>query len=109
LEEITIYYYHVALLKSSAPTLTYHSEKPLTIGQCLEVPVHSKTKSAMVLKEVEKPESFETSEVSNVLNSYYSSMQIEIAKFISSYYFSSLGEALGLFVPCWSGYPHPDY
>jgi len=100
LEEITIYYYQVTLLKSSAPTLTYHSEKSLTIGQCLEVPIHSKTKLAMVLKEVEKPESFETSEVSKVLESYYSSMQIEIAKFISSYYFSSLGEALGLFVPC---------
>jgi len=62
----------------------------------------------MVLDEVEKPEGFETSEILNVLNSYYSSMQIEIAKFISSYYFSSLGEALGLFVPCRSGYPHPD-
>ena len=54
----------------------------------------------MILKEVEKPEAFETSEVSKVLGTYYSSMQIEIARFISSYYFSSLGEALGLFVPC---------
>ncbi|CAA6816638.1 MAG: Helicase PriA essential for oriC/DnaA-independent DNA replication [uncultured Sulfurovum sp.] len=54
----------------------------------------------MILKEVEKPEAFETSEVSNVLDTYYSSQQIEIAKFISSYYFSSLGEAIALFVPC---------
>ncbi len=54
----------------------------------------------MILEEVKKPTAFKTSEVSNVLNTYYSSMQIEISKFISSYYFSSLGEALGLFVPC---------
>jgi primosomal protein N' (replication factor Y) len=70
--------------------------------------MHSKTKVAMVLKEVEKPETFETSEVSNVLETYYSSSQIEIAKFISSYYFSSLGEALALFVSCRSDCPHPD-
>ncbi|CAA6817701.1 MAG: Helicase PriA essential for oriC/DnaA-independent DNA replication [uncultured Sulfurovum sp.] len=54
----------------------------------------------MILKEVEKPTEFETSEVVKVLNTYYSSQQIEVAKFIASYYFSSLGEALGLFVPC---------
>jgi len=61
--------------------------------------VHSKTKLAIVLKEVEKPEGFETSEVLEVLDNYYSSIQIDIAKFISSYYFSSLGEALALFMP----------
>ncbi|RUM74738.1 MAG: primosomal protein N', partial [Sulfurovum sp.] len=103
-----MHYYQITLHRSSAPILTYHYDKPLKIGQQIEVPVHSKVKLAMVLDEVEKPEGFETSEILNVLNSYYSSMQIEIAKFISSYYFSSLGEALGLFVPCRSGYPHPD-
>ena len=61
--------------------------------------MHSKTKLAIVLKEVEKPEGFETSEVLEVLDNYYSSIQIDIAKFISSYYFSSLGEALALFMP----------
>ncbi|CAA6805536.1 MAG: Helicase PriA essential for oriC/DnaA-independent DNA replication [uncultured Sulfurovum sp.] len=54
----------------------------------------------MILEEVQKPEEFETLEISNVLDTYYSSPQIEIAKFIASYYFSSLGEALALFVPC---------
>lgn len=65
----------------------------------VEIPVHSKTKLAMVLEAVEKPETFETSEVLNVLETYYATEQIEIAKFIASYYFSSLGEALALFVP----------
>ena len=82
-----------------APILTYHSKEPLKIGQQVEVPIHSKIKLAMILKEVEKPEEFETSEIFKVLTTYYSDSQIEIAKFISSYYFSSLGEALGLFVP----------
>ncbi len=53
----------------------------------------------MVLKEVEKPETFETSEIADVLDTEYSTSQIEIGKFISSYYFSSLGEAMALFVP----------
>ena len=53
----------------------------------------------MVLEEVDKPEAFETFEVSKLLDTFYSSEQIEIAKFIASYYFSSLGEALALFVP----------
>ncbi len=53
----------------------------------------------MVLKEVAKPEAFESLEVSDVLDTFYSSSQIEIGKFIATYYFSSLGEAMGLFVP----------
>ncbi len=61
--------------------------------------MHSKTKLAMVLKEVEKPEGFETLEVIEVLDRFYNEKQIEIARFIASYYFSSLGEAVALFMP----------
>ncbi len=53
----------------------------------------------MVLKEVEKPEEFETFEIASILDTYYMPTQIEIAKFISEYYFSSLGEAIALFIP----------
>jgi len=53
----------------------------------------------MILEDVAKPEAFETSEISTVLDEVYSSAQIEIGKFIASYYFSSLGEAMALFVP----------
>jgi len=35
----------------------------------------------------------------NILDSYYDDTQIAIAKFISEYYFSSLGEAIALFMP----------
>ncbi len=53
----------------------------------------------MILKEVEKPTAFETAEVLSVLDRYHTEMQVEIAKFIATYYFSSLGEAIALFVP----------
>jgi primosomal protein N' (replication factor Y) len=49
------------------------------------------------LEVCEKP-SFETSEILDVLDQYYSEKQIELAKFISSYYICSLGDALGLMV-----------
>jgi primosomal protein N' (replication factor Y) len=61
--------------------------------------MHSKSKLAMVLKEVEKPEDFKTFEIVDIQKRYYSTTQIEIATFIATYYFSSLGEALGLFIP----------
>ncbi|HIM94220.1 MAG TPA: primosomal protein N' [Campylobacterales bacterium] len=94
-----MYYYQVTLHRSSAPILTYHYDKALKLGQQIEVPVHSKTKLAMVVDEVEKPEGFETSAIINILDSYYDDTQIAIAKFISEYYFSSLGEAIALFMP----------
>jgi len=53
----------------------------------------------MILEEVEKPKKFDTSEILNILDRYYRKEQIEIAKFISDYYFSSLGEAIALFIP----------
>jgi primosomal protein N' (replication factor Y) len=51
------------------------------------------------LKEVEKPEEFKTFEIYSILEEYYNATQIEIAKFIATYYFSSLGESLALFMP----------
>ena len=103
-----MFYYQTTLLKSSAPILTYHAKEALKIGQIINVPVHSKTKRAMILKEVEKPTEFKTSEIVEVSEEYYDEKQIEIAKFIATYYFSSLGEAIALFGSRRSGYPHPD-
>jgi len=97
--ESIIYYYHIILLRSSAPILTYHYTKPLKVGQLIEVPLKSKIKQAIVLEEVEKPKKFETFEILNILDTFYTQTQIDIAKFISEYYFSSLGEAIALFIP----------
>jgi len=61
-----------------------------------------------VVAEVEKPE-FETTEIASVSDRGYRSEQMEIAKFISEYYFSSFSEAISLFLPYRrSGSPDPD-
>ena len=91
-------YYEIVLLRSSAPSLTYASKDKLSIGSVVSVPLKTTLKEAVVVKEVEKPE-FETAEVASVSDKYYTNTQMEIAKFVSEYYFSSFGEAISLFIP----------
>jgi len=67
-------------------------------GTIVSVPLKTTLKDAVVIEKVAKPE-FETAEVASVSESYYSSEQMEIAKFISEYYFSSLSEGISLFLP----------
>ena len=93
-----MHYYKILLLRSSAPSLTYASQDKLSIGSVVSVPLKTTLKEAIVVKEVEKPE-FETAEITSVSDRYYTNEQIEIAKFISEYYFSSFGEAISLFIP----------
>ncbi|MDD5359004.1 MAG: primosomal protein N' [Sulfurovaceae bacterium] len=93
-----MHYYQVALSKSSAPLLTYTSEAKLEIGSIVKVPLKCTAKDAIILEEVAKPD-FETSEILEITSYYYTSKQLEIAKFIALYYFSSISESLALFVP----------
>ncbi|MDD5203120.1 MAG: DEAD/DEAH box helicase family protein, partial [Sulfurimonas sp.] len=60
--------------------------------------MRGKTQRAVILSCVLKPD-FVTQEIVEVSDFYYSPKQIELAQFISSYYFSSLGEALGIMSP----------
>jgi len=76
----------------------YESDKPISIGTLIQIPLKSHIKKAIILEETDKP-SFETFAISEVLPYKFSQIQLSIAKFISQYYFSSLGEALSLFVP----------
>ncbi len=94
-----IYYYKVTLYRSSAPILTYHYNKPLKEGQIVEVPLHSKVKRAIIIEETEEPKEFKSFEILSVLETFYSKTQLQIAQFISEYYFSSLGEAIAIFIP----------
>jgi len=91
-------YYKVSLLRSSAPELTYSSELTIEVGSIVTIALKSTQKSAVVVQEVEKP-TFETFEIITILSTYYNSNQIEIAKFIAQYYFSSFSEAISLFIP----------
>jgi len=93
-----VHYYEVLLLRSSAPSLTYYFNQPLIKGSIVSVPLKTTVKEAVVIREVEKPE-FETAEIVSVSDKYYTDEQMEIAKFISEYYFSSFGESISLFIP----------
>ena len=104
-----MYYYEVVLQRSSAPKLTYRSAEKLSVGSIVDVPLKSTLKKAMIIEEVAKPETFDADEIESVSEFYYSEKQMETARFIAEYYFSSLGEALSLFVPYRRLEPHsPD-
>ncbi|MBN2824533.1 MAG: primosomal protein N' [Campylobacterales bacterium] len=98
-----MHYYQVSLVSSKAPYLTYSYQEKITIGTLIDVPVGSSIKKAIIIEETSKPIDFEALEILSITQQYYSSFQIEIAQFISSYYFSTLSKALSLFVPFSTG------
>ncbi|HFQ62605.1 MAG TPA: primosomal protein N', partial [Epsilonproteobacteria bacterium] len=71
---------------------------PLSKGSIVTVPLKTTVKEGVIVHEVQKP-SFETEAIVSVSEHYYSIEQMEIAKFISEYYFSSFSEAISLFLP----------
>ncbi len=93
-----MYFYKVALLHSSAPVLTYRASEVLTRGNVVSVPLKSTTKQAVVLAKTEVP-TFETEAILAVSEYAYNDIQMQIAKFIAEYYFSSFSEAISLFLP----------
>ena len=93
-----MFFYEVVILSSPLNLLTYHHEIELEIGSVLKLNIRNREVKAVVISTCEKPD-FKTSEILEVADEKYSSKQIELAKFISGYYFSSLGEALGIMMP----------
>ncbi len=71
---------------------------PLEVGQIVKVGLKSTIKSATVIAITQKPE-FVVSEILEITDSFYTAKQFKIAKFIATYYFASLSQALNLFVP----------
>ena len=102
-----MHYYKVNLLKSSAPHLTYHTKTPLERGRVVTVPLKSTSKEAIVIDEVEQPQ-FQTVGIDCISEKHYKVEQIEIASFLSQYYFSSFGEAISLFMPYRDNYKHTN-
>jgi primosomal protein N' (replication factor Y) len=93
-----VHYYQVSLLRSSAPVLTYVSDASLAVGAVVLVALKSSTKEAVITAIVEKP-SFDTVPIHRTLDKYYNAVQMQSARFISEYYFSSFSEAISLFIP----------
>lgn len=93
-----INYYTISLLGSPLEPFTYHSSQTITIGTRVSVHVRNRIIDGVILSTCEAPD-FKTNEILEVFDFCYSSKQIALAGFISTYYFSSLGEALALMIP----------
>ncbi len=102
-----MHYYNISLLGSPLEPFTYHSLKTIEIGKKVSLKVRNRITDGVVLSVCQKPE-FETNEILEAADFTYSKKQMELAKFISSYYICSLGEALGIMMPFDSNYNDPD-
>ena len=78
--------------------MTYRFEHYLQEGDLVEVPFQNRIKQGVIVEEVNKPE-YETKEIEKKTDLFYPKKYIKIAKFISTYYVCSLGDALSLFLP----------
>jgi primosomal protein N' (replication factor Y) len=93
-----LYYYKLSVLGSPLGEFTYFSSLQLKVGAKVTLVFNTKEKEAVVLSECEEPE-FDCLEIINASDFYYSKKQMQLAQFIASYYFCSLGEALALMLP----------
>ena len=93
-----MHYYYISLLGSPLEPFTYHYSKIIDIGTKVNIKVKNRLTEGVVISISKKPE-FDTSEILEVSGFKYSIKQIELAKFISTYYVCSLGEALGIMMP----------
>jgi primosomal protein N' (replication factor Y) len=82
-------------LGSPLEPFTYHYPKELPQGTKVQLVFNNREKDGVVINICDAPD-FDTLEIIAVYELFYSPSQIELAQFISSYYFSSLGEALAL-------------
>ena len=92
------YYYEVALLGSAVQCLTYQYGEQLKKGRVVNVPFQKRGKVGVIISSCPTPP-FPTESIQSIETKAYSQPQIRLAEFISSYYFSALGEALKLFIP----------
>ncbi len=78
--------------------LTYSSSDKYLNLDLVTVPLHKKEKIGLILEEVSKPD-FEALEIIKADGLCLSQEHYRFAKFISDYYFCSLGDAFSLFIP----------
>lgn len=78
--------------------LTYSSSDKYLNLDLVAVPLHKKEKIGLILEEVSKP-GFEALEIIKADGLCLSQEHYRFAKFISDYYFCSLGDAFSLFIP----------
>ena len=93
-----MYFFNIALLNSPLEPLTYAFNTSLALGSEVQIKLRNRTMRGVLVGTCDEP-SFKTVSIDEISDLVYSSKQLKMAKFISEYYFCSLGEALNLFVP----------
>lgn len=91
-------YNNISLIGSPLEPLTYKHKDKIKIGTKVSVKIQNRELSGVVISTCREPD-FECSEVLEVYDEAYSSQQLKLAKFISSYYLCSFGEAIGIILP----------
>jgi len=93
-----LHYYNISLLNSPLEPFTYNCSQSVDIGTKVKVKVRNRLVEGVIIATSQKPD-FSTNEIMELSSHVYSAKQIALARFISSYYVCSLGEALGLMLP----------
>ncbi len=93
-----MHYYILAFYGLNLAPLTYESDQKLEKFQGVKASLRGKILTAFIVKETGKPE-FKTSKILEILPINLTSMQSELAIFISKYYTCELGVSLNLFEP----------
>lgn len=91
-------YYEIAIIGHNLGVLTFESNEEIEEGRVVEVDVSRRSKDGVIIKKCEKP-AFKTSPVKEITDKYYSKEQVELARFVSSYYVCELAISLSLFEP----------
>ena len=90
-------YYDVSILGSPLEPFAYQSPQNINVGAKVGVNFRNRAVDGVVVSSSEKPD-FKTHDILEVTEFFYSVRQMELARFISSYYVCSLGDGLGLMV-----------
>ncbi|MCF6330321.1 MAG: primosomal protein N' [Sulfurimonas sp.] len=93
-----MHYYKIFLISSPLGEFTYKSKKKLKLGTIVDVNVKKRELRGIVIFICQEPD-FQTNEILNISEFYFSNKQMELAKFISIYYICSLGDAFGVMTP----------
>ncbi|OQX60377.1 MAG: hypothetical protein B5M52_00170, partial [Helicobacteraceae bacterium 4484_230] len=97
-----MHYYQIAFPGSPLEPLTYHFDRKIDLGRQVNIVVRNRSVRGIIVSYAEKPV-FDTIGIIEVSNFFFTSPQMHFAHFVAQYYFCSLGEALGLFVPFLGG------
>ena len=93
-----MYYYQVSIIGSPLEPFTYHFASEINAGTKVVVTIRDREVDGVVISLTTKP-SFKTTEILEVSDFFFSTKQLQLAKFISSYYICSLGDAISSIVP----------